>query len=69
MEYMEIKNKKEINNNKKMKKAIMTTALLGVLSLTTLTGCSNYDFIDLNYSFNKAIMFGDGTATIVEIKK
>ena len=54
--------------NKNIKKLLMTSALFSTLSLTMLTGC-NYDFMDFHYQFNKAIIFGDNTATIIEIKK
>lgn len=36
--------------------------------LTTITGC-NQTVFDTEYTFNKAIIFGEGTATIIEIKK
>ena len=62
---MKIKN---IKKNNKMKKTIIITALASTLALSTLTGC-NYDFMDFHYQFNKAIIFGDNTATIIEIKK
>lgn len=42
--------------------------LAGTISLTTLTGC-NATIVDTKYTFNKAIIFNDNTATIVEIKK
>lgn len=60
-------NKLHIKNLNIKKKAI-TMALAGTLMTTTLTGC-NYTLVDTKYSFNKAIIFGDNSATIVEIEK
>ena len=54
---------------KNIRKAIMTTALIGGLAFATL-GCScNYDMVDFKYNFNKAIIFNGNTATIVEITR
>ena len=49
------------------KKAVAILAAGGI-TLSTLTGC-NMTCVDTKYTFNKAIIFRDNTATIVEIKK
>ena len=54
--------------NLKIKSKVVAMALAGTLASVTLTGC-NATLVDTNYTFNKAIIFGDGTATIIEIKK
>jgi hypothetical protein len=59
---------KEIVKNKNVRRAIMTAALFSGLSLTVLSGC-NYDMLDFHYQYNKAIVFGDNVATIIEINK
>ena len=56
----------KIKNLSISKKAI---ALLTAGTLAfSLAGC-NYDMIDTKYDYNKAIIFGDNTATIVEVKQ
>lgn len=55
--------------NLKVNKKLIALGMLGALGTMTLTGCGNYKIIDMKYTFNKAIIFGDHTATIVEIKK
>ena len=55
--------------NLKVNKKVIALGMLGVLGTMTLTGCGNYAVIDTKYTFNKAIIFGDNTATIVEIQK
>ena len=54
--------------NLNVRKKAVALALAGVLTTATLTGC-NATVIDTKLTFNKAIIFGDHTATIVEIKK
>lgn len=45
-------------------------ALTGVLTTSTLlTGCGNYDMLDTKYTYNKAIIFGENSATIVDVKQ
>ena len=61
MERMKVKNLKFGSKAK----AIALGATLA-LSTTILTGC-NYDFVDTNYSFNKAIIFNENIACIIEI--
>lgn len=53
--------------NLKVNPKLISLALAGSLSAITLTGC-NYNVIDLKYDYPQAIIFGDGTATIVEIE-
>lgn len=60
---MEIKEKNDFKGNKNIKKTVMTTALFGTLSLALLTGCADASRNE------KAIIFGDGTATIVEVER
>ena len=56
--------------NKNVRKVVMTSAIIGALSLSALTGCScNKQIMDFKYSFNKAIIFNGDTATIIEIQK
>ena len=47
-------------------KAIALGSML-VLSTSVLTGCGNYDAFDTNFSFNKAIIFNDDKACIIDI--
>ena len=54
--------------NLKLNKKAITAVLATTISLS-MTGCGNYTVFDTKYTFNKAIIFGDNTATIVEIKK
>lgn len=54
--------------NLKVNKKFIALGMIGALGTMTLTGC-NYTLIDLQYTFNKAIIFGDHTAVIVEIQK
>ena len=54
--------------NLKINKKAFTGILAATVSLTTLTGC-NMTLFDTEYDFNKAIILGDNTATIVEVKK
>lgn len=49
------------------KKQIITAALAGSLAVP-LTGC-NAALFDTKFTFNKAIILGDNTATIVKIDK
>ena len=58
---------KKSSNNKRIGKKILLVGIL-ITSLLLLSGC-NYDLFDTKYTFNKAIIFGDDCATIVEIKK
>lgn len=53
--------------NLKLNKKAIAIALATTISLST-TGC-NKQIIDVKYEFNKAIIFGEDTATIVEIDK
>ena len=43
--------------------------LAGNLATATLTGCGNYDMLDTQYTFNKAIIFGEDCVKIIEIEK
>ena len=54
--------------NLNIKKKAIAMAATGVLATAVLTGC-NYDMVDFKYNFNKAIIFREDTATIVEIQK
>ena len=47
--------------NIKAKKAIMISALSGMIAMTTLTGCTN------NNSQRRAIVHSDNTVTIIDI--
>lgn len=49
-------------------KAIALASML-VLSSTVLTGCDNQQIFNTNYTFNKAIIFNENTACIIEILK
>lgn len=42
---------------------------VAVSSMLLLSGCGNYTLLDTKYTFNKAIIFGDDCATIIEIEK
>jgi len=56
--------------NLNIKPKTVALALTGVLATTTLlTGCGNYDLIDTKMTFNKAIIFDDNRATIVDVKE
>ena len=55
--------------NLRINKKLVALGMLGALGTITLTGCGNYKLIDTKFTFNKAIIFGDNTATIVEIQK
>ena len=57
-----------MKNFKLNKKAVIAT-LSTTIVLSTLTGCGNHTVFDTKYTFNKAIIFGDDTATIIEIEK
>ena len=48
-------------------KAKLAACVLAGTMAATLTGCGNVDIWDTQYTFNKAIIFGDNTATIIEI--
>ena len=61
---MKIKN---LKFSKNCKTKLAACVLAGTVSATMLTGCGNLDMLDTQYTFNKAIIFGDNTATIVEI--
>lgn len=54
--------------NLNIKKSAMTMAATGVLATVVLTGC-NQQVIDVKLKFNKAIIFREDTATIVDVKK
>lgn len=60
------KHSKVKNLNIRKKAIAMATA--GVLATVVLTGC-NQQVMDVKLKFNKAIIFRDDTATIVEIEK
>lgn len=51
------------------KKKLATAALVVTLTATTLVGCGNKQIIDLQYTFNKAVIVNGDVATIVELKK
>ncbi len=56
--------------NKNVRKIAMTSALIGAFSLSALTGCScNQQVVDFKLKFNKAIIFNDNHATIIDIQK
>ena len=63
---MKIKN---LNFSKNCKTKLATCVLAGTITATVLTGCGNMDMWDSQYTFNKAIIFGENTATIVEIEQ
>lgn len=54
--------------NLKLNKKAISIALATTISLS-MTGCGNRNVFDTKYTFNKAIIFGDDTATIIEIDK
>lgn len=54
--------------NLDIKKKAMAMAATGVLATVVLTGC-NQQVIDVKLKFNKAIIFREDTATIVDVKK
>lgn len=54
--------------NLKINKKVLSLVAAGAIVLS-LSGCGNYDMLDTKYDFNKAIIFGENTATIVEIEK
>lgn len=51
-----------------VRKEAVILATTGVLATAVLTGC-NQQVVDVKLKFNKAIIFHDDSATIVEIKK
>ena len=53
--------------NLNIKKKTITMATTGMLSVVVLAGC-NRQVVDLKLKYNKAIIFHDDTATIVEVK-
>ena len=53
--------------NLKIQPKLVSLALAGTLASATLTGC-NKNVIDLKYNYPQAIIFGEGTATIIEIE-
>lgn len=60
-----------MNTNEKnilRRKKAAAIVLASILSTTTLTGC-NYTLVDTKMTFNKAIIFGENSVTIVEIEK
>lgn len=60
-----------MNTNEKnilRRKKAAAIALAGILSTTTLTWC-NHILVDTKMTFNKAIIFGENSVTIVEIEK
>ena len=59
---MKIKNLKFGSKAKAITLGVMLT-----LSPLVLTGCGNQQFFDTNYTFNKAIIFNENTACIIEI--
>ena len=63
---MKIKN---LNFSKNCKTKLVTYVLAGTITATALVGCGNMDMWDSQYTFNKAIIFGENTATIVEIEQ
>lgn len=54
--------------NLDIRKKAMAMAATGVLATVVLTGC-NQQVIDVKLKFNKAIIFREDTATIVDVKK
>lgn len=55
--------------NLNIKPKLAAMAFAGVLATATLTGCGNYTIFDTQYTFNKALIFGENSVTIVEIAK
>jgi hypothetical protein len=51
--------------NIKAKKAIMISALSGMIAMTTLTGCTNNN--SQKYTRGRAIVHSDNTVTIIDI--
>ena len=60
--------KKSKVKNLNIKNKAMAMAATGVLATVVLTGC-NQQVMDVKLKFNKAIIFREDTATIVEVKK
>lgn len=60
--------KKSKVKNLNIKKKAIAMAATGVLATVVLTGC-NQQVIDVKLKFNKAIIFREDTATIVDVKK
>lgn len=59
----------DVMKNLKINRRFAALALTGTITLSTLTGCGNYTMVDTKFTYNKAIIFSENTATIVEIKK
>lgn len=59
--------KSKIDNAKKVGKIML--AGVAISSTLLLSGCGNYTILDTKYSFNKAIIFDEDSATIIEIEK
>ena len=59
--------KSKIDNAKKVGKIML--AGVAISSTLLLSGCGNYTILDTKYTFNKAIIFDEDSATIIEIEK
>ena len=55
--------------NLNIRKKAIALAATGLLATAVLTTGCNYDMVDMKYKFNKAIIFHEDTATIIEIEK
>ena len=58
----------KIKNFKSTRK-LAGLVLAGTISTLSLTGCGNHTEFDFKYTFNKAIIFDDNVATIIDIVK
>ena len=59
--------KSKIDNAKKVGKIML--AGVAISSTLLLSGCGNYTILDTKYTYNKAIIFDEDSATIIEIEK
>lgn len=64
---LKISNNSNIKNLQLRKNAI-ALAIAGSLATAALTRCGNYTMLDTQYIYNKAIIFSDDSATVIEIQ-
>ena len=59
--------KPKISRAQNTGKAVLAGIIIS--SRLLLSGCGNYNMVDTTFRFNKAIIFGEDCATIIEIEK
>lgn len=53
--------------NLKIKPKLVTMILTGAIASTTLVGCGNMKFMDNQFGFNKAVIFGKDEVLILDV--